>query len=377
MVTTATSAVSKKECVGVSSASPANTTNTINKPTYAEICVSTLSNLTMITNQNKKNSSSTGTKTNNNNNNTVAENNTDDKSLNKFALLSSATLDFNADEEEENVVVDAAAAAAITIMQKTKTKKEGEDQEAEEDAEEWQTVERRGNRKSNNSNNNNNKQMYNHSKEERDETFQFLEQRCFELGNNEAPFLVGVKGRNISIIRKYTGVSINIRDNVVYVTPQRQRSDVELARRMSISACCGGVLRWFVTPAATKKGFPEHCEAELRALAYKHQCALELLRSRRGHMCLMLIPDPSSLLTNEDAEDHFSTEHLRSLVYSARVVLLEALSSTASTTANGDEPTDKTHTKEVVAEEVFMPTAQTAGCLPCEQSSSPSTVIVC
>ena len=126
----------------------------------------------------------------------------------------------------------------------------------------------------------------------------------------EAPFLVGMKGRNVSLIRKCTGVLITIQENAVYVTNQRASSNPDLAARMVMSACCGGILRWFVTQSATASGYPAERAKEMEALALEHHCAIKLLRARSGHMCLMLIPDDPLA---------------RDSVAQARVALLDAL----------------------------------------------------
>jgi len=148
----------------------------------------------------------------------------------------------------------------------------------------------------------------------------------FPLLNNEAPFLVGVKGRNISLIRKYSGMGIYIKSDMVSMTYQRGRATPELAWRMVLSACYGGILRWFETPIATKKGYPEEKKADLEALAMKYSCSLDLLRSKRGHMCLMLIPQ---LNIGEDYRpDIHDFEDMKGKVKEAREALLIALEPT-------------------------------------------------
>jgi hypothetical protein len=117
------------------------------------------------------------------------------------------------------------------------------------------------------------------------------ETKIQDITPTEAPFLVGMKGRNISLIRKCSGMLITIRDNVVYMKPQRPTAKPELAQRMVASACSGGILRWFVTQTATQSGYPLEKVDGLETLAQSYQCTLKLLRARCGHMCLMLIPD--------------------------------------------------------------------------------------
>ena len=75
----------------------------------------------------------------------------------------------------------------------------------------------------------------------------------FELTSAaEAPFLVGTKGRNMSLIRHHTGYAIFIEGAAVTMAPQRAKPDAALARRMALSACSGGILRWFICPQARR-----------------------------------------------------------------------------------------------------------------------------
>ena len=75
----------------------------------------------------------------------------------------------------------------------------------------------------------------------------------FELTSAaEAPFLVGTKGRNMSLIRHHTGYAIFIEGAAVTMAPQRAKPDAALARRMALSACSGGILRWFICPQACR-----------------------------------------------------------------------------------------------------------------------------
>jgi hypothetical protein len=141
----------------------------------------------------------------------------------------------------------------------------------------------------------------------------------FTLMNGEAPFLVGVKGRNISLIRKFSGMAIYIRDDKVSMVPQRFNANTDLAQRMVLSACYGGILRWFDTPAATKRGYPEERISEMEKLAGTFDMCIDLLRSKRGHMCLMLIPQPADNIM-------LSIETVKAKISAARIALLEALS---------------------------------------------------
>ena len=149
----------------------------------------------------------------------------------------------------------------------------------------------------------------------------------FTLINGEAPFLVGVKGRNISLIRKFSGMAIYIRDDQVSMVPQRFNANADLAQRMVLSACYGGILRWFDTPAATKRGYPDDRVPALEELAGSFDMSIDLLRSKRGHMCLMLIPQPTE---NNYLMDHL--EIVKAKISEARVALLEALSPSTTTT---------------------------------------------
>ena len=137
----------------------------------------------------------------------------------------------------------------------------------------------------------------------------------------EAPFLVGMKGRNISLIRKCSGMILSIKGDTVSMTKQRPSSKPALAVRMVLSACCGGILRWFVTQAATQEGYPFDKIHSFEELAQSHKCTLRLLRARSGHMCLMLIPDMPAEPLATDADQAIFREHLAA----ARVALLEAL----------------------------------------------------
>ena len=143
----------------------------------------------------------------------------------------------------------------------------------------------------------------------------------FSLLNGEAPFLVGVKGRNISLIRKFSGMAIFIKNDVVSMIPQRSSADPDLAWRMVLSACYGGILRWFDTPNATKKGYPDDKTGVFEALASSYDASIDLLRSKRGHMCLMLIPVMS--IVGKPTTSDIAT--VKAKLLEARHTLLEAL----------------------------------------------------
>ena len=147
----------------------------------------------------------------------------------------------------------------------------------------------------------------------------------FALTNNESPFLIGVRGRNISLIRKYTHMLITIDNYVVHMQPIRPNHDFELAWRMVFSASYGGILRWFETPQATKRGYPKERSEELEALAAGLDFSLDLLRSRRGHMCLMLIPQ-FKIASMDHALNDTELDTWKSKTVSARQIMLKALS---------------------------------------------------
>jgi len=146
----------------------------------------------------------------------------------------------------------------------------------------------------------------------------------FDIDNSEISYLIGVKGRNISLIRKYTDMLITVQNNTVHYVPMKKNPDVLLAWKMVLSACHGGILRWFETPYATKKGYPSERVTELQNLANSMNFSLDLLRSRKGHMCLMLLPNilfPS----NSTSLTSFQIEECKSSISSAREVFLKTL----------------------------------------------------
>ena len=114
----------------------------------------------------------------------------------------------------------------------------------------------------------------------------------FQLSHtNEAGFIVGAGGRNTALVFKVAGVPVRVDGETVYALRRRDSAacDLALAHRMALSMSAGGVLRWFVTPVATAQGYPPERQAALCALAEARGCDLQLLRSRRGHMCLLLV----------------------------------------------------------------------------------------
>ena len=156
-----------------------------------------------------------------------------------------------------------------------------------------------------------------------------------KVSPKEAPFLVGMKGRNISLIRKCTGMVLTIKDETVTMTKQRPSAKPALAVRMVLSACCGGILRWFVTQAATAEGYPLDKIHSFEQIALKHKCILRLLRARNGHMCLMLIPDLPATPLATDADQALFRDHLAE---ARKELLLALLPASPSTTTIEDPP---------------------------------------
>jgi len=151
------------------------------------------------------------------------------------------------------------------------------------------------------------------------------EYNLFPLLHGEAPFLVGVKGRNISLIRKFSGMAIYIKGEQVSMVRQRPNASHEMAWRMVLSACYGGILRWFDNPNATKRGYPDESVEYLESIAAKYSLSIDLLRSKRGHMCLMLIPQLSVKSVNDRPTDD-QIQEFKIKLQEARGLLLEALS---------------------------------------------------
>lgn len=145
--------------------------------------------------------------------------------------------------------------------------------------------------------------------------------------------LIGARGRNISLICKFARVYMSIEDNhMVTFTPRKNSSEhsLDLAHRMMISMIAGGVLRWFNHPAATNKYFHPSVRAELENMvAATSQCTLELLRSRNGHLCLVV-------LANSDANLEYVEEQIRNL----RPILLEKINLYAQNPSTNDPSYD-------------------------------------
>ncbi len=104
-------------------------------------------------------------------------------------------------------------------------------------------------------------------------------EQVIEIELSEAPFLVGVKGRNIALIRKCSGMLISISGTSVVLKRQRPSSKPDLAVRMILSACHGGILRWFVTAAATHEGHPFDRIHELELLAQSSEASESAMRA--------------------------------------------------------------------------------------------------
>jgi hypothetical protein len=100
---------------------------------------------------------------------------------------------------------------------------------------------------------------------------------------NEGGFIVGAGGRNTALIFKTTGVSVLVEtEGSVTGFPRRADADVPCARRMALAMAAGGVVRWFVTPLATERGFPPDNQPLLRGLANTYGCELQLLQSKEA-----------------------------------------------------------------------------------------------
>ena len=150
---------------------------------------------------------------------------------------------------------------------------------------------------------------------------------------SEGAFVVGAGGRNTALVRHLTGTTLLVLGDHVYgaspakapaKAPTKAPPKAVGAKTMALSMAAGGVLRWFVTPQATAHGFPPERQEALRALAATHGCALELLRARRGHMCLLLL---AAAATAEGGEGDNNDEEdaIRARVRGAREALLAAL----------------------------------------------------
>jgi hypothetical protein len=133
----------------------------------------------------------------------------------------------------------------------------------------------------------------------------------------EAGFVVGAGGRNTALVHKTTGVSVVVVGDEVVGVVRGRTPRLEVARRMALSMSAGGVLRWFITPQATAKGYPDERQAALSEIASARQCDLMLLRSKRGHMCLLLVI--------QAAHDAADPDAVRGMVRAARDALLLAL----------------------------------------------------
>jgi len=168
------------------------------------------------------------------------------------------------------------------------------------------------------------------------------EERCrlFVLGSPlEAPFLIGAGGRNISLVRKYANVRVTVQNDEVLmsalppsattaVSPissgsSSKEQNALLAKRLAFSASVGGVLRWFVTPQATLHGYPADRVPAWKGLADSFECDLEALRSRKGHVCILLVARLTRL--QDDAQGRAELDRFRALVGGAREALLAAM----------------------------------------------------
>ena len=157
--------------------------------------------------------------------------------------------------------------------------------------------------------------------------------RLFTLASAmEAPFLIGAGGRNVSLVRKHTGVRLVIRGIEVFMIPASPPEPADLgaellmAKRLAFSSSIGGVLRWFVTPQATLHGFPDHKVPEWSRLADSYACDLQSLRSRKGHICVLLVPRmTATIVDGATEEEEEELARVRVLIPRAREALLQAM----------------------------------------------------
>ena len=171
----------------------------------------------------------------------------------------------------------------------------------------------------------------------------YLTISSFAIPEEQAPFLVGSRGRNLALIREYTGMVIQLKkDGKVEMTKSSLHSDPHAAYCMALSSSYGGIIHWFKTRRATEKGYPREKEAELQSIASTFQCTLQLLRSRQGHMCLILIPNivNMEMFGNKGWNDNLYQKQLvlpsqgeevewREKIQSARVALFQALTTSS------------------------------------------------
>jgi hypothetical protein len=139
--------------------------------------------------------------------------------------------------------------------------------------------------------------------------------------------LIGVKGRNISLISKHASVFAAVEKNsqVAFVS-KSERSDHDLAHRLMISMVSGGVLRWFNHPAATNKYYHTTAREALEQFVSENSdCVLDILRAYNGHLCLLLIP-------KKDADKEKVVEQIKTL----RPQVLERINSYAYDPATSD-----------------------------------------
>ena len=151
----------------------------------------------------------------------------------------------------------------------------------------------------------------------------------------EAAFLIGTKGRNVALIRKHSSLTVRIEGMDVWAvgTPQQQQH-VLLACRMALSACVGGVLRWFVTPQATRAGYPETMVPLFQRTAAAYRCDVAALRSHKGHMCVLLLPQLQKSL---EEVSEFRTQHLPGAREAMLAVMRTATTTPSTAPPSGDD----------------------------------------
>jgi hypothetical protein len=134
------------------------------------------------------------------------------------------------------------------------------------------------------------------------------------------PLLIGVGGRNVSLIAKHAQAFIQCNDEgEVTLVPRAKDSDLELGKRMIHAVIAGAIVRWFMHAGSAKRVYEASgVRTEMQALAATltlNTCALQLLRAHKGRLCLFLMP-PVLATTEEDVP---------ALIRAARPVLLARL----------------------------------------------------
>lgn len=110
--------------------------------------------------------------------------------------------------------------------------------------------------------------------------------------------LIGVKGRNIALVRKHSdmGIFFNEITNEVYMTVNlhnmQNHSKAKNAWQFTLSVCFGGIIKWFENINSVTQKYPISKKETCIQVALKHQCSLDLIKSskNKNHFCLILLP---------------------------------------------------------------------------------------